>query len=685
MTDGTSNLGQESVYLHDIPLTTAWERFERALAGEGLWQPLEQLEIPLDAALGKVTAQPIWADLSSPHYHAAAMDGYALRSRETHGATDRKPISLRIGDQALYVDTGDPIPTWADAVVPIEDVEPHGRVENARAQEAVRLRASLSPWVNVRPMGEDMVATELVLPADHTLRPVDLGAIAGSGHDTVAVWREPRVAIIPTGSELVEPGQEMDPGDIVEYNSLVLAAQVRSWGGKPTRHPLVEDDFERIQAAVREVARDHDLVLLIAGSSAGSEDYSARVVRDLGELLVHGVAVRPGHPVILGMVVVRTSDSTGSSRRTGEKASARPAPDAEHGEKKVPIIGVPGYPVSAALTGEIFVEPLLARWQGRQPYEPRTLSAVITRKVHSSLGDDEYLRVTVGRVGKRLVAAPLSRGAGVISSLVRADGIVLIPAGVQGFQAGEEVQVRLYRTMEEVERTLIVLGSHDLTIDLMAQHLARRGLRLSSANLGSLGGLIALRRGEAHLAGCHLLDPESGAYNLPYIERYLPDVPVVVVGLVNREQGLIIPEGNPKGLKGLDDLAGGAIRIVNRQRGAGTRVLLDYHLDKLGIDGESIPGYSHEEFSHLTVAATVASGRADCGLGIRAAAEALGQDFVALYQERYDLVIPRVHFTGHKVQPLLELLDDQAFRDEVAALPGYDPTPMGRMIARTES
>jgi putative molybdopterin biosynthesis protein len=308
---------------------------------------------------------------------------------------------------------------------------------------------------------------------------------------------------------------------------------------------------------------------------------------------------------------------------------------------------------------------------------------VLTRKVHSSLGDDEYLRVAVGCVGKRLVAAPLSRGAGVISSLVRADGIVLIPAGVQGLQAGEEVEVRLYRTMEEVERTLVVLGSHDLTIDLMAQHLARRGLRLSSANLGSLGGLIALGRGEAHIAGSHLLDPKSGTYNLPYIERYLPEIPVVVVGLVNREQGLIVPEGNPKGLTGLEDLAGGAIRIVNRQRGAGTRVLLDYHLDKLGIDGESIPGYGHEEFSHLTLAATVASGRADCGLGIRAAAEALGQDFVALYQERYDLVIPREHFTGHKLGPLLELLKEQPFRDDVAALPGYDPAPMGRIIAQT--
>jgi putative molybdopterin biosynthesis protein len=651
----------ESVYLHDIPLSQAWECFEQALAQAGLWKALSAEEIALEEGLGRVTARPVWASVSAPHYHAAAMDGYALNSADTRGATDRSPVRLVIGEQAQYVDTGDPLPDWADAVVPIEHVEPIGRTENQRALEVVRLRASVAPWANVRPMGEDMVATELVLPAGHTLRPVDLGAVAGCGHEAVIVWRRPRVAVIPTGSELVEPGTKLSPGQIVEYNSLVLSTQVQSWGGEATRYPIVEDHFETIRSTVAEAGREHDLVLIIAGSSAGSEDYSARVVRDLGQVLVHGIAVRPGHPVILGML-----DLDGEETTDG---------------KNVPVIGIPGYPVSAVLTGEIFVEPLVARWQGRAPLEPKQVKAVLTRKVHSSLGDDEYLRVTVGRVGDRLVAAPLSRGAGVISSLVRADGIVLIPAGVQGVQAGEEVEVRLYRTMAEVERTLVVLGSHDLTIDLMAQHLAVRGARLSSANLGSLGGLIALRRGEAHLAGSHLLDPESGEYNLAYIDRYLPDTPVVIMGLVNREQGLILPHGNPKGLSGLEDLAGGDVRYVNRQRGAGTRVLLDYHLEQLGISGESIPGYEQEEYSHLLVAASVASGRADCGMGIRAAAVALDLDFIPLFQERYDLVIPRRHFEHSKMRPLLDLLQDQDFRRDVLSLPGYDTAPMGTVIA----
>ncbi len=311
------------------------------------------------------------------------------------------------------------------------------------------------------------------------------------------------------------------------------------------------------------------------------------------------------------------------------------------------------------------------------------MEAVITRKVHSSMGDDEYLRVTVGRVGDRVVAAPLARGAGVISSLARADGIVLIPAGVQGLQAGEKVTVRLYRTPTEIERTIVCLGSHDLTLDLMAQFLAERGSRLASANVGSLGGLIALRRGEAHLAGSHLLDPASGEYNLAYVQQYLPETPVVILALVEREQGLMTARGNPKGLRDLRDLAREDVTFVNRQRGAGTRLLLDYHLEEAAIPSEKVRGYEREEYTHLAVAAAVASGRADCGLGIRAAAQALGLDFIPLFHERYDLIIPREHYASAHLAPLLELLDHPAFREAVEALPGYSTQPMGKIIAET--
>ena len=663
-----------SVYLHDIPLDRAWDTLIQALETADLWKPLAVEEVQLERALGRVTAEPIWANLSSPHYHAAAMDGYAVQAADTNGASDRAPVTLRVGPDAVYIDTGEPMPGWADAVMPIENVETIKETVDGPL-EAIRIRTALAPWTHVRSMCEDMVATELVLPAGHELRPIDLGAIAGSGHNTVRVWRRPRVAIIPTGTELVPPGTPVRAGDIIEYNSLILSAQVESWGGVATRFPITPDDFEGIQETVVEAAAQHDLVLINAGSSAGSEDFTASVVQKLGKLLVHGVAVRPGHPVILGMI----SRPSGNIKVSNQEDTPREVDRAL--STQVPVIGVPGYPVSAALTGEIFVEPILTRWLGRPPLEPLTIEATFTRKVHSSLGDDEYLRVTVGRVGKRLVAAPLSRGAGVITSLVRADGIVLIPAGVQGLQAGETVSVQLYRSLAEIEHTILALGSHDLTIDLMAQYLSTRGTRLSSANLGSLGGLVAIRRREAHLAGSHLLDPESGEYNLAYIEKYLPDVPVIVMGYVTREQGLIIPQGNPMNLTDLADLARGEITFINRQRGAGTRLLLDYHLEQIGLEPEAIAGYGREEYSHLNVAAAITSGLANCGLGIRAAADALGLDFIPLFNERYDLVIPLEHYQTPKLKPLLELLEDTEFRKAVNALAGYDTSPMGSIIA----
>lgn len=653
-----------SVYLHDIPLSEALSRFSDALEKSGLGGILGEEEISLTPeAVGRVLARPVWAKISSPHYHASAMDGFAVRAVETHGAMQTAPLTLSVGEQAQYVDTGDLVPDAFNAVIPIENVEPldvAGEITTeARKPAGIRIREAVSPWSHVRPMGEDMIATQLVLPAGHILRPVDLGAIAGSGHASVFVSRKPKVAVIPTGTELVEIGAPLHPGDIIEYNSLVLTSQINQWGGIGERLPKQDDVLEQIRATVASAAETHDMVLLNAGSSAGSEDFSSTVVEMLGELLVHGVAVRPGHPVILGII------QAGSGR-------------------KVPVVGVPGYPVSAALTGEIFVEPVLARWLGRPPYRPDEVTAELTRKVTSPGGDDDYQRVVVGQVGDRMLVAPLPKGAGVVSSLVRADGIAIIPRGSQGESAGTKVNVRLYRRRHEVEHTIFVIGSHDLTLDLLAQYLNRYERRLTSSNVGSLGGLVALRRGETHLAGSHLLDPETGEYNLAYLPQYLPDVPVRVMSWVNREQGLMVRKGNPKQIKSLHDLVREDVAYSNRQRGAGTRVLLDYQLDKLGIAKDQITGYSQEEYTHLMVAAAVASGRADCGMGIAAAAAALELDFVPLYQERYDLIIPEVHYQSDLLQPIWKVMEDPAFRQAVDALPGYATDVMGKTIAVLE-
>ncbi|TDA65304.1 MAG: molybdopterin biosynthesis protein [Chloroflexi bacterium] len=652
----------DSFYLHDIPLEQAWQRFDQALESAGMNGVLGSEEVELDEGLiGRVTAAPVWALTSSPNYHSAAMDGFALRSETIHNAMPTAPVILAVGEQAAYVDTGDPLPVWANCVVPIENVEPlnlnGAPAANARKPEQIRLRAALPPWSHVRPMGEDIVATQLILPSGHVLRPVDLGAAAASGHKALRIAKKPAVAIFPTGSELVALGSEVRHGDIIESNSLVLAGQVHSWGGIPHRFPIIPDDLAKIRSQVLAAAEDHDLILLNAGSSAGAEDFSAQVIAELGQVLVHGVAVRPGHPVILGML--RRSDG-----------------------KMIPIIGVPGYPVSAALTGEIFVEPLLARWTGRSPARPIEIEAAITRKITSPAGDDDYIRVVVGRVGERLLAAPLARGAGVITSLVRADGLTVLPRGTQGVEAGAKIRVRLYRA-PELEQTIFCIGSHDVTLDLLAQALATKSRRLVSANAGSQGGLVALRRKEAHLAGAHLLDPASGKYNLAAVRQYLAGVGVNIYGWVGREQGLMVARGNPKGIKGLTDLARTDVIFINRQRGAGTRVLLDYQLEKSGITPTQVNGYDLEEFTHLAVAAAVASGRADCGLGIPAAAQALGLDFIPLFHEHYDLIIPIEFAAGPLLAPLFEIMHNETFKRDVAALPGYDISRMGTLIAET--
>ncbi|MCB0185189.1 MAG: molybdopterin biosynthesis protein, partial [Caldilineaceae bacterium] len=498
------------------------------------------------------------------------------------------PKALRIGQQAFAVDTGDPLPPGTNAVIMIE----HVHLLEEEDATFIEILESSPPWRYVRPMGEDMVATELVLPANHKLRPQDLGAIAGCGHGVVAVYRRPRVAILPTGTELVQPGADLQPGDIIEYNSLMLGAQAEEVGAVVTRLPMVADDYAAIRDSVAAALTDHDLVAINAGSSAGSEDYTSKIVAELGELCVHGIAMRPGHPVVLG---------------------------AARGKA---LVGIPGYPVSAALAFDLLVKPLLYRWQGLLPPQRPTIQAAITRKTLSPMGEDEFLRVTVGRVGEKVVATPLAGGAGVISSLVKADGIVNIPRFSEGHHAGEMVTVELLCEPRKIDNTVMAIGSHDMTLDLLASllHAQYPEMSLSSAHVGSLGGLLALQRGEAHLAGSHLLDEATGTYNVGYIERLLTahGIRVVLLGFVNRVQGLMVPRGNPKGLRTLPDLVRDDVTFVNRQRGAGTRVLLDYELKRNQLDPRAIQGYERQEYTHLAVAAAVKSGAADCGLGIMA-------------------------------------------------------------------
>ncbi|MGQ9497384.1 MAG: molybdopterin biosynthesis protein [Desulfotomaculales bacterium] len=639
---------RQRAFLTETPWDEALAGYLDFLRARGALDPGPPEEIPVIEAAGRVTAAPVFARVSSPHFHAAAMDGFAVRSRDTFGAAENNPLELKIGVAAFPVDTGDVMPEGCDAVIMIEDVHFTG-------EDTIEIIAAAFPWQNVRVIGEDIVATEMIVPANHLVRPVDIGGLLAGGVTRIPVHPRPRITFIPTGTEVVEPGGELKPGDIVEYNTRVLGSLAREWGADVIRHPIVPDDYPRLREALRQAVASSDIVVLNAGASAGREDFSAALIDDLGSVHTHGVATKPGKPVILGAI------------------------------DNKPVFGIPGYPVSAVLAFELFARPVVFAKLGRSVPPPARIKAMLSRRVVSPSGVDEFVRVKLGRVGEKVVASPLGRGAGLILTLIRADGILRVPRFTEGFEAGDEVMVDLVRPVHEIEETTVVIGSHDIALDVLANFLKVKypEAGLSSAHVGSLGGLLALQRGEAHMAGTHLLDEETGEYNVSYIKKYLAGRGVVLVNLAYREQGFIVAPGNPKRIEGFADLARDDVRFVNRQRGAGTRVLLDYHLKQLGIDPRSINGYTREEYTHMAVAAAVAGGSCDVGLGIRAAAAALGLGFVPVAQERYDLCIPEAFLETPQVTRVLEVLGDAAFQEAVRRLGGYNLRDCGKVMYRS--
>jgi molybdopterin molybdotransferase/putative molybdopterin biosynthesis protein len=635
-------------YLKKTPLIEARELF----LGHIDTSKLACETIPVEDGLDRITAEPVFAKLSSPHYHAAAMDGICVRAEDTFGATEfvGKKLARVTGDGSgpsafAYIDTGNALPSWANAVIMIEKV----RQWDA---DTVEIFESVPPWNHVRLVGEDVVATELLLPRCHRLRPYDLGALLAAGHTSVRVKAHPKIGIIPTGDELIQPGDEVQAGSVIEFNSVVLAAFVHEWGGIPVRFPKVRDDAALLRQALRRAVEECDIATIIAGSSAGEHDLTADTVENAGKLLAHGIDVMPGKPAVLGVVAQK------------------------------PVIGFPGYPVSAIVIAREILRPALEKLLGCAARGYPTVLAIVPKKIASHLGLEEFLRVTVGRIGDKLVAVPLARGAGVITTMVHADGLLRIPSRLEGLNAGEEVEVELLRPPEDVENTILCTGSHDLAIAVLEDQLKLRHpeLKIAATNVGSLGGLLALQRGETHISGTHLLDPETGAYNIPTIKKTIPGVPVVLVHLARREQGILVAVGNPKSISALADLAAGGVRFVNRQAGSGTRVLLDYELSRLGINAASISGYEREEFTHMAVAVAVASGLADAGLGVRAAARALGLEFIPVASEQYDLLFSRSFFDSARGARLLEIMRSQEFKQAVAALGGYDTRLAGQIL-----
>ena len=611
--------------------------------------PLSEEIIPVKEALNRVTAEPVFAKLSSPYFHSSAMDGYAVKSKSTFSATEKDPVRLKIGEEAIWIETGDPLPEGFDAVIPIEEVNvKEGYIEIYKAYP---------PYHDVRPVGEDIVATELIIPENHFIREVDIGAMLASGILRVKVRKKPLIGIIPTGSELIEPEKIeegfLKPPTLIEYNSSVLGNLIKTDGGEPKIYPIAKDEEKSIEERIFKACEECDLILLNAGAGYGKEDFTYKIISKLGEVIINGVAIKPGKPFIAGFI------------------------------KNKPILGIPGYPVSAFICYNLFVRPLIELFLGVKLRKEEKIQAILSRQIFSTIGVDEFIRVKVGKVGDNYIVSPVSRGAGLLMSVVRADGYIVVPSDSEGYSQGKLVDVVLWKTKEEIDNTIVCIGSHDNTLDVIYNYLRKKypHISLSSAHVGSMGGLIAIKKGEAHIAGTHLLDEVTGEYNIPFIKKILPEKKVILINLVYRIQGLIVRKGNPKNIKNFEDLKREDVIFINRQAGSGTRLLLDKHLRELGINPSEIKGYENEEYTHMGVAQAVASGRADVGLGIMASAKALDLDFIPVTEERYDLLIAKEFLDLEIIQALLDIIkNDKEFRNAVLSLGGYNIRDMGEVI-----
>ena len=629
-------------YLTNVPLEQARREYLELLEHQG-FEPQTQV-IPVYESCGRVTAEAVYAHICAPHYTASAMDGVAVCARDTFGATETTPVTLH-PEQFTVLDTGDPVPEGRDAVIMVEDL-----VKNEDG--SITIHAAAAPWQHIRQIGEDVCAGEMILPGHMTVTPAAIGAMIAGGVLELRVIRRPVVGIIPTGDEIIPPCTDPRPGDILEFNGSIFSAMVRQWGAEPVVYPIVPDDFDRIKAMVEKASDQCDMVILNAGSSAGREDFSAQVIRQLGQVLYHGIAIKPGKPAILGC------------------------------RGKTAILGVPGYPVSGIIVIEEFLKPLIEHWLKTAAQPEHYAQATLTRPVVSGLKYQEFVRVRMGAVGGRLMASPLSRGSGVVSSFMKADGILEVPQGLEGYEAGEEVTLRLLSPMEKLRNTLVVIGSHDPLLDELADmlHLGDPRLYMSSSHVGSMGGIMAIRRGEAHMAGCHLLDTADGTYNRSFIRKYFPKGDVKLVSCVGRQQGLMVARGNPLNIRSFADISRQGIRYVNRQKGSGTRILTDYLCSREKVEPSDVYGYTREELTHTSVAAQIACGSADVGMGIYSAAKLYDLDFIPICIEEYDLIIPDHAWDSPMVQQLLTILRSDAFREKILSMGGYTVDHPGQVL-----
>lgn len=586
-------------------------------------------EVSVLEAVGRVTYEAIFARNCDPMYNAAAMDGIVVEAHDTFSASERAPLKLTIDKDFYYINTGGEVKGRYNAVIMIEDV----LVLN---EKEISIISPAYPWQHIRTVGESIVAGDMIIASRHKIRPVDLGAIIAGGITKLKVYKKPKVGIIPTGSELIENPDELENGKLMESNSRVFFELAKQYGGEPVRYPIVRDERELLKQAIKKGAAENDILIVNAGSSAGTKDYTVGVIKELGEVFKHGIAIKPGKPTILGIIDGK------------------------------PVIGIPGYPVSAYLVFELFLRPIISLSAAQTDYLGQEVLATLTKRVVSSFKNAELLRVALGFVNDKLVVTPLDRGAAAVMSLVKADGIMKIDRLTEGIETGDIVKVRLLRPLDEIKKTLVITGSHDLIIDVISDKIS-----VSSAHVGSLSGIMALKRGECHIAPIHLLDEQSGEYNVPYVKKYFSDRKMALIKGVGRVQGFIVKQGNPKNIKTIEDLISKDVSFANRQRGAGTRVLFDYLINKKEINKEQIIGYEKEYSTHMAVAISVKSDVADVGLGVYTAAKAMGLSFEPVSNEEYDFLVPYEFLEDNRVVEFINVLKSSKFKKTLEDMGGY--------------
>lgn len=633
---------KRKVYLDTVDLNEAKEIINNVILKR--CKLLKLRMIPVVDSLHQVTTEPVFSQLSSPFYNASAMDGIAVIAKKTHDADFNHQVELFKGVDYMDVNTGDPIIAPYDSVIMIEDVID-------RNENSVFINKSCSQFQHIRPIGEDIVAQEMIIPAHHKIRPVDISAMMAGGVEMISVYDAPLVTIIPTGDEIISHSKEMAIGKIIDSNSHFLKNSVVELGGKATTTIPVKDHKDRIKEAILEAVKKSQLVLVVAGSSSGSKDYTATIIEELGEVFVHGVSIKPGKPVIIGMV------------------------------EQVPVIGVPGYPVSTFVAFDQLIKPLVNGMYHQETQAYPVVEAKLTKKLYSSLNHLEFVRVKLGVVNDQLIATPLSRGAGVTMSLVNADGLLLIDKESEGYEANELVEVQLLKNLNEIQQSIVSIGSHDIVLDYISNLFIQEGLntRLSSAHVGSFSGVMAMKRGECHIAPIHILDPITGTYNIETLKKYFKDDVVLLKG-IKREQGMMVRKDNPKKIKNVKDLVQEDVTFINRQKGSGTRILFDYLLVQQNIDSNQINGYEFEVTTHMMIASSVYSKAVDCGLGVRSAAQIFDLDFIPVGFEDYDFLVLKSALETKPIQDLIKVLKGEAFKQVITKLGGYQIDNIGEVI-----